>query len=156
MSAIISECGTYRYELRRSLGAMVRWYKPICFIMLNPSTADATLDDPTIRRCMRYAASWGYGNVMIYNLFAYRSTDPKQLKKVDNPVGKANNAYIYRIPPDELVVCAWGTHGGYKDRDQEVLAMLRNPMCLRVTKAGYPAHPLYLPKNLKPIPYGGR
>lgn len=86
-SAIISECGKYRYSLSRI------WDENkanVLFIMLNPSTADGDVDDPTIRRCIGFAKSWGYGGIYVGNLFAYRATDPKELLKVENPIGFEN------------------------------------------------------------------
>lgn len=89
--AIISGCGKYRYSLWRT------WDKKlpkVMFIMLNPSTADAYEDDPTIRRCINFAKSWGYGGIVVGNLFAYRATNPKKLILIDDPSGSANHHYL--------------------------------------------------------------
>lgn len=143
----------YRYRLMR------RWGAPeprVCWVMLNPSTADASADDPTIRRCVDFSASWGYGALEVVNLFALRSTDPRTLAHTEDPVGPRNDASILAAATLEqtLVVCAWGAGGGLRDRDQAVLAMLRSHGVrlhyLALTKGGQPGHPLYLPKTTTP------
>jgi len=155
MGATISKCGIYRYQLWREIGGRLG---PVLFIMLNPSTADAEKDDPTIRRCIGYAKKWGHDRLFVGNLFAYRSTDPKNLRKADNPVGDDNNRFLTEMANKScLVIAAWGTNGSLHGRDREVIGMLDkdwNPLwVLRKTKKGYPSHPLYLPKNIKPIRY---
>ena len=109
-SAEISPCGLYRYSLTRKWEA---WKGTVNFIMLNPSTADAQEDDPTIRRCIGFAKAWGYGGIVVTNLFAYRATNPKELKKVDKPFGEHNHLYQLEaaVISSELTVCAWGAHG---------------------------------------------
>ena len=162
--AIISDCEHYRYHLWRTLNC---GKNDALFVMLNPSTADASEDDPTIRRCMGYAREWGCHSVHIVNLFAWRSTDPKNLPTVADPVGLLNKEHIVRVAQEvlgpryeggkDIVVCAWGTHGTLMDQDRTVYGWLEEagvtPKCLRLTKDGHPAHPLYLPKDLKPIPF---
>ncbi len=143
--AAISRDRVYRYSLVRRWGDgdVVRW------VMLNPSTASATEDDPTIRRCMGFARAWGYDGIVVHNLYALRATDPRALRTHPDPVGPVNDSYIagWRVP----TVCAWGAHAdtGRAGRAGEVLALLRRtdvtPMCLGRTKAGHPRHPLYLP-----------
>ncbi len=155
--AVFSNDGLYRYLLSRSWGAGGR----VVFAMLNPSTADEMRDDPTVAKCGRYARAWGYGSLTVVNLFAWRSTNPHVLPKLDDPIGPANDTAIAdAVTGSDLVVCAWGVHGGLRDRDREVLALIRGmgvtPHCLRVTKYGYAEHPLYLPGNLTPAPYVGR
>jgi len=148
-SAIISDCKKYRYELRRTWDPI----KPrVLFICLNPSTADCELEDNTSRVCINYAKRWGYGGLVIANLFAFRSTDNSKLYLVNDPVGSENDKHIKRLS-DEAVetICAWGNEGGYKDRDVKVLSYLKNPKCLVKLKSGRPGHPLYKSKNLKTI-----
>lgn len=146
--AVFSPCRQYRYVLRRAWNSDL----PECmFIGLNPSTADETLDDPTIRRCIRYAFDWGYGGLLMTNLFAYRATDPNIMKAAADPVGAENNAYIkgYAIECG-VVVAAWGTDGIHMNRASEVRQLLPQLHYLRLTKDGHPGHPLYLPKTLTP------
>ena len=146
--ATISQCGLYRYSLWR------RWAPgPMCvFIGLNPSTADATLDDPTIRRCVGFAKSWGFGGLMMLNLFAYRATDPAGMKAALDPIGPENDEALHFAHSNTTtVIAAWGAHGTFKGRAQQVRAMLPRLHYLRLTKDGYPGHPLYLPAHLKPL-----
>lgn len=149
-SARISNCNKYRYELRRIWDSS----KPIVlFICLNPSTADHEIDDRTSFKCIEYSKSWGYGGLVIANLFAYRSTDPSELYNTDDPIGPENNKHIQRLSNEaKQIICAWGDNGGYMDRDIKVLSYLKHPECLKKLKSGRPGHPLYLPANLKPIP----
>jgi hypothetical protein len=124
------------------------------FIGLNPSTADETLDDPTIRRCIGYAKAWGYGALCMTNLFAWRATDPHEMKAAYSPVGLFNDVYLKQCAEGAgVVVAAWGVHGEHQHRNIVVMEMLTGLACLGVTKNGYPKHPLYLRKDLKPIPY---
>lgn len=155
-SAIFGGGGKYRYVLKRKFlfGA-----ERLVFVMLNPSTATAEQSDPTVRRCEGYSRLWGYGELCVVNLFALRSTDPKALKTDGDPVGPENNAYIKAMAEKaKLVVCAWGVNGVLKRRDQEVLEILRpyTPHYLKLTDDGIPMHPLYLRKDLKPMPFFGR
>lgn len=149
--AFISPCGQYRYWLER------RWDEtlPSCaFIMLNPSTADASNNDPTIRRVMDFCLSWGFGGVNVYNLFALRSTDPAALKTHADPVGPDNDAYLGQIPEDATVVAAWGTHGEYRGRAFEVRRMFGDRLwCLGTTKDGHPKHPLYIKATQAKVRY---
>lgn len=144
---------TYRYRLWRSWNG-AQWYdRKITFIMLNPSTADAQVLDPTVRRCVGYAQELGFERMEVVNLFALRSTDPAALKQASDPVGPNNNFYIQKVvASSDLVIAAWGVHGNYQDRAKEVLALLdwKDIFCLAVTKHGIPGHPLYLKKTLKP------
>ena len=157
-SAAISLCGKYRYWLRRDINLMVD--KPCVFIMLNPSTADATQDDPTIRRCIGYAKAWDCSELIVVNLFALRSTNPKTLWAEDtiDPIGPDNDDAIMTaadIAHNGLIICAWGGHGSYMDRGDQVIGMIEHlePHYLDLTKHGLPKHPLYLSGDLKPIPY---
>lgn len=143
----------YRYSLWRFWGKHKRY---AAFVCLNPSTADEAEDDPTVRRCVNYAKAWGYGGMIMLNLFALRSTDPAALYSIKNPVGPDNDLHIRSASAKAgVTVVAWGNHGGYQNRDKAVLKILKDPMCLSVTKRGQPGHPLYLKGNLKPVPFKG-
>ena len=145
--AIFDTTGTYRYTLWR------RWSlesPQITFIMLNPSTADEARDDPTIRRCIGFAKTWGYGALEVVNLFAYRAAFPTALRSVENPIGIENDRYLLQAAERcAALVLAWGTLGSLLDRDREVFKLLaggkaRTLYCLGVTRDGYPRHPLYV------------
>jgi len=150
--AVFSPCRTWRYTLER------RWDDALpraLFVLLNPSTADEIQDDPTIRRCINFAKSWGYGSANIVNIFAFRSPYPGVMKKHEDSVGPENDRYILsEARKADLVILAWGVHGVWKDRGSEVLFMLglegHDPMCLGTTKDGQPKHPLYLRADTKP------
>ena len=127
------------------------------FLMLNPSTADEVANDPTVERCERRARAWGYRSLIVTNLFAWRSTDPRGMLTAADPVGPENDAAILSAAEgSELVVCAWGNHGKHLGRAATVRGLIGHlsPKCLRVAKTGEPCHPLYLPYELEPIPYG--
>jgi hypothetical protein len=148
-SAAFSPCRTYRYSVVRRLDLLNEDY--CVFIGLNPSTADEQTDDPTIRRCMGYARAWGYGWLIMLNLFAYRATDPNVMKAAADPVGPDNDTFLRsHMAGAGIVVAAWGNHGSYLGRDVAVRAMLPNLHFLRMTRDGSPGHPLYLPASLKP------
>jgi hypothetical protein len=150
--AVVSQCGQYRYLLRRSW----RNARAACFVMLNPSTADATNDDPTVRRCIRFAKDWGYGQLVVVNLFALRATNPVELKRHPEPVGPVNDRWIEQTVADEsvgVVVAAWGNHGGWRCRDVAVMDRLKALGAVHVlglTSAGCPRHPLYVPAATRP------
>ena len=149
--ATFSGCETYRYTLGRewdpSLGR-------VCFCLLNPSTADEHVLDPTLTRCLGYAKRWGFGRMDVVNVFALRSTDPKGLRAVDDPIGPDNDDAIVEIASSaDLVVAGWGTHASLMDRHDAALELLApfDPCCWGLTKHGYPKHPLYLRADLDPI-----
>lgn len=155
-AARISDCGKYRYTLSRvwdvTKGAA-------CFIMLNPSTADADQDDPTIRRCIGFARDWGYGGLHVANLFAFRATDPKDMLAAPDPTGPENDHWIlYVAGISALVICAWGYHGYYRGRGGSVRFLLAGagiePHALRMTNTGEPGHPLYIPSDTEPFAIG--
>lgn len=149
MSARISLCGTYRYTLERKI-VNRRNNNRVLFIMLNPSTADASKNDPTVTRCVNFADSWGFGHLTVCNIYAYRSTNPDVLKHVPDAVGPDNDRTLREeIANANLVVCAWGTHASAK-RQKEVLTMIPDPHCLGLTSQGYPRHPLYIRKTTRP------
>lgn len=151
-SATISGCGDYRYDLRRVWDAD----KAAClFVMLNPSTADGTTDDPTIRRCVGFADRWGFGSLVVVNLFALRATDPRQLYKAGNPVGPDNDDTITRhATAAALAVAAWGAHGKHRDRGLYVKHRFKalgvQLHHLGLTADGQPKHPLYLSNETRP------
>lgn len=148
-SALLSECGQYRYELRRTWDTAKT---TVLFIGLNPSVADAEIDDNTIRVLCGYAERWGYGGLVVANLFAYRSTDRGALVKVSDPIGPENNQHLQRLVSEvETVVCVWGGDGRLFGRSSEVLTMVPKPKCLTVLKSGQPGHPLYKDGKLVPI-----
>lgn len=149
--AIISPCGKYRYRLWR------RWdfsLSRVCWIMLNPSTADGMTDDATIRKCMGFTERLGYGGIEVVNLFAWRATKPADMKRAADPVGPGNDAAIKNAVTGVeggggTTICAWGQHAKGTKRDRTVRAMLKElgvtPWVLQFNKGGIPAHPLMLP-----------
>src|SRR5581483_1096528 len=150
-AAVFSADRAYRYRLSRAWGDGAR----VCFVLLNPSTADETQDDPTIRRCIGYAKDWGFGGLEIVNLFALRSTDPRALYRHLEPEGRPeNDEHILQAAHDsELVIVAWGSHGSLNHRSSVVAPALKRvapTFCLSVLKDGAPGHPLYLPRSAKP------
>jgi hypothetical protein len=150
--AIFSRCQRYRYALWRNWSGHIDAPAYALFVALNPSTADATHDDPTIRRCIGYARAWGYDGVYVVNLFAYRATDPRVLLAQPDPVGGRNDHYLRKLARGaHIVVAAWGTRGTHLGRDKCVRTMLPQLQCLRLTRDGHPAHPLYLPGGLLPV-----
>lgn len=149
--AIISECKKYRYQLARIWDDK----KPtVTFIMLNPSTADANKDDATIRRCIGFASSWGFGGIKVVNLFPYRSTDPKELLKARNPFGDSNHRHIFScFNNSEKTVCAWGNSAIVNKLIKKYslyMPLLNIPTeelhYIELANDGTPKHPLYLPK----------
>lgn len=147
--ATLSPCRTYRYDLWRT---WIGGEGYAMFVGLNPSTADETQDDPTIRRCIAFAKSWGYAGLCMTNLFAFRATDPEDMKRAADPVGPQNDLVLKeRAGRAGVVVAAWGVHGTYKNRAWAVRMALPQLHCLRLTKDGHPGHPLYLPKTLVPV-----
>jgi len=150
-NATFSDCRKYRYGLSRTWNGKK---KTILFIGLNPSTANKKIDDPTIRRCINYAQNWGYGSLLMVNLFAYRATMPSELKNVKNPIGNDNDLQIIELSKKaDIAVAAWGNEGTLLNRDKEVKKILPNLMCLKINKSGQPSHPLYQKKDLKLIKY---
>ena len=153
--AQFSECRRWRYLLWRCWDAS----KPVAnFLMLNPSTADEFKLDPSCTRARNYAERWGYGALVVTNIFAWRATDPKAMRAVEDPVGSANDASILRAAKQaKIVVCAWGNHGEHLGRGAKVLQLLRRHRLpihfLRLNGAGHPAHPLYLPQTLTPAEF---
>ena len=128
------------------------------WIMLNPSTADAMKDDPTIRRCVRFAQREDYGGISVVNLFALRTTDPRVLARDGDPLGLSNDLFIdMHARPGSLVVAAWGAHGTLCGRAADVSYRLTAAgvtlKCLGVTKDGHPRHPLYARSDAPLVPW---
>jgi len=151
-TADFSKDRIYRYTLTRQWGETGR---TVNFVMLNPSTADEFANDPTVERCQRRTAVWGFDRLIVTNLFALRSTDPRALRTVDDPVGPRNDEFLVSCAFDaDLIICAWGNHGAQAGRSSFVASMLQHlgkPLhVLRLAKGGEPSHPLYLPYSAKP------
>ena len=146
---IFSPCRQYRYTLWRE---WIGGEGYAMFIGLNPSTADETQDDPTIRRCIGYAKAWGYGALCMTNLFAYRATEPTVMLATAEPVGIENDKHLRRCAEQaSVVIAAWGCDGVHMNRAAHVRALLPDLHYLRLTKGAHPGHPLYLPAKLQPI-----
>lgn len=176
--ADISADGRYRYRLWRewrgcATDANWRWFgakdgaghelgepKSVLFVMLNPSTADGEVDDPTIRRCVNFAKAWKYDRLEVVNLFAHRATDPKALLALgdmDEPYGVRNQEVIERAAQDAgVIVCAWGAHGSHLGQNETVLGWLMDwgapLMALGFTAGGHPRHPLYVRSDVALVP----
>ena len=126
--------------------------------MLNPSTADESTDDPTIRRCIGFARVWGYGGLEVVNLFALRTTDPRELRLSRDPIGGLNDAYLVdAMTRSAATVIAWGAHGVFRSRAAAALGLLSpraRLLALGWTNSGEPRHPLYLRRDVRPIVVG--
>lgn len=155
-TATISSCGRYRYVLTR------RWSTGplLCFMMLNPSTADASNDDPTIRRCMDFAKREGAGGIRVVNLYGLRATDPKEIRKASDPFGPGNADHLAlaataAVATGMPIVCAWGTQGMAKAEAVKSLLRERGArlVCLGKTKDGHPRHPLYVKGDQPLVPF---
>jgi hypothetical protein len=161
MDAELSPCGRYRYWLSRCNETPS---SSAIFILLNPSTADAQRDDPTLRRCMRFAGSWGCSRTVVLNLFALRSTNPAVLKTHPDPIGPLNDGRLVSIletefnrrnVPEPIVVCAWGNQGSLRNRANIVSAKLGpySAKCFGITNKGQPRHPLYVKSDTALLPF---
>lgn len=161
MSAIISECGKYRYRLERGGAGPT-----VMFVMVNPSTADAEIDDPTIRKCKGFAARNGFERILVGNLFAYRATDVKELRGVSDPVGPENDEHLRAMFREaDIVVAAWGASGklpeALRARWRQVVHLAdRVPHQMKmigVCADGHPKHPLMVGYDAKiepwPVPW---
>lgn len=182
--AELSEDGLYRYSLTRRFGyeyfprySLTRrfgceYFPYALFIMLNPSTADGTVDDQTIRKCTGFTRQWGLKGFHVVNLFAYRTSSPAVLRDMKgDPVGKDNRTWVFRMVNDTVrgaeaagvaptIVCGWGNNGVHRQQDRTMMSWLKEwdvrPMCLKTSTTGTPYHPLYVPFNTPLIPYSGR
>jgi hypothetical protein len=153
--AKFSKCRQYRYTLERLWEPSQT--ESVLFVGLNPSTADAETDDPTVRRMGQFARDWGFGKMTVCNLFAFRATDPRVLKRARDPVGPAN----IRVLRDQarranLIVACWGNHGQWQAQAARALPLFmsatRPLICFGLTSLGEPKHPLYLRRSLAPVP----
>lgn len=151
--ATFSRCGLYRYDLWRVWDESL----PKClFIGLNPSTADEIRSDPTVTRCINFATKWKCGSLVMLNLFAWRATDPQEMKQVDDSIGMFNDAFVLDHATEDVAVtvCAWGNHGQHRNRSALLVHQLQaagvDLYALRLNKSGEPCHPLYLPASLNP------
>lgn len=160
-TAIFSDDRSYRYWLKRPVYNERFITNPdggrCLFIMLNPSKADEWIYDNTVTRCKDFAIRWGYGTLIVVNIFALVSTDPKELYKCRDPIGSANDRYILdEAKKADLRIAAWGNHGAIDERGDRVLRMLWNQdlsiHSLGMTGKGQPKHPLRLSKTLRPQP----
>lgn len=158
-AARISEDGRYRYTLVRRWGPE----PPLQFVMLNPSTADAEVDDRTIGRCVGFARDLGAGGILVVNLYAYRATKPVDLWRAEDPVGPDADLYLRAAARRSAIegaatIAAWGVNAK-PDRVAHVLDLFANAggrlHALGLTKDGHPRHPLYLPATARPVPFGG-
>ena len=152
-TAIYSDCEKYRYALTRVWDEDA---KRVLFIMLNPSSATEVQNDPTVERCERRARALGLGAFRVTNIFAWRDTDPRNMRAASDPTGPANDAAILDgVDWADTIVAAWGTHGAHLGRGGTVTALLRHSgcalQCLGLTKDGHPKHPLYISYSQQPM-----
>lgn len=153
MSAVISDDGKYRFRLEREwIGGNGR----VLWVMLNPSTADAMRDDSTLRRCIDFSQQWGFAGLYVGNLYAYRSTDPRALAGVEDPVGRGNDEHLlWMASRSARIVCAWGQRGPVVTRATDVAVMLMGAngphelQILGLTQSLQPRHPLRLRKTTR-------
>lgn len=154
--AVLSADGRFRYMLTREWQIEKR---SVVWIMLNPSTADHKINDPTIRKIIAYSKRWGYDRLDVANLFGFRTPDPRLLAREKDPVGAENDFWLrFAVERSDLVVCAWGSRGTLNGRATIVRRILREmgvtPSMLRANpSSGEPGHPLYLPGKLEPVPF---
>ena len=156
--AVFSPCGTYRYLLQRTWNPAA---PTLVLVMLNPSTADATTLDATLRVCLRRAVDGGFGRLQVLNLFAFRATHPADLLKAEDPVGAANDAALADALADrragDHLVCAWGNAGDHRGRGHQVARQLRAANVplhhLGLTAGGAPRHPLYVALRQPLLPW---
>lgn len=152
-TAMFSECGKYRYTLSR------RWLTgegTVLFVLLNPSTADQVRNDPTVERCERRARRMGFNEMIVANLFAFRSTKPKYMLAAEDPVGPENDkAIVDAAWASHKIVCGWGEHGRHLGRSEAVRKLLSSfeLTALKVNESGEPCHPLSLTYELEPVKY---
>ncbi len=148
--------GPYRYRLWREWDAS----RPrVAFVLLNPSTADAAADDPTLRRCLGFARAWGFGALEVVNLFALRSPSPAALRAAADPIGPENDRHLAEVVASaDAVVAGWGNHGallGRADAVRRAALLPEDTLCLGVTAQGQPRHPLYVRAATAPVPFVG-
>jgi hypothetical protein len=152
-----SPCRKYRYVLQYRRDELLA-DKPVMFIGLNPSTADETRLDATLTRILRFSLAWGFNGFIMLNLFGYRATNPRELRRIPDPAGPENDYWIEdSASKAELIVVAWGTLGRFRDRAETVAGRLsaRKLYCVGVTGDGSPRHPLYVRSDAQPMPWHG-
>ena len=152
-----SPCRKYRWRLNRI------WQPEkgvVNFCMLNPSIADENRNDPTVATTIQLADRWGFGGVVVTNIFAWRATDPKDMRAAAEPIGAENNKHIQQVARSaKLVMIAWGAHGHYLNRGEQVLDGPLHGLktyCLGWTESGQPRHPLFVKRDKLPIRYRRR
>lgn len=149
--ALFSPDRVWRYALWRDTGC---GKGSMVVVGLNPSTADESANDPTIRRCIGFASSWGFRTLVVANLFAFRATKPPDMRRAVDPVGPENDRWLAHVSQQaDLTLAAWGNNGLWNARAASVMSMLRDPKCLGVTKKGAPVHPLYIRGDTMPVPF---
>lgn len=163
-TAEFSDCEKYRYTLRIQWNTLVRTPQFMQVIGLNPSTATELVDDPTLRRCKFFARREGCDGLIMTNIFAWRDTDPRLMKKSPAPIGESgqnhlgsfneNDVHLLRTASDAaVIVAAWGNHGAFMNRGRAVAGLISNLKCFKVTGQGHPEHPLYQPSDRPLIPF---
>lgn len=146
--AVFSPCASYRYLLIRGWAPSL---PTVTFVCLNPSTATAEADDPTTRRCVAFARSWGFGTLYLVNLFAFRTASPAVLLRAADPIGPENDRWLDHAAAGATVtIAAWGNRGRHRQRAATVLPLLHAPHHLGQTRLGSPRHPLYLRASTRP------
>ena len=151
--AVYSDCEKYRYMLTRV------WDQPgsrVHFIMLNPSTATELQNDPTVERCERRARTLGFGAFRVTNIFAWRNTDPRAMRRATDPIGPANDTLILESCNwADHIICGWGNHGEHRGRGRDMYHILKGEhpelYHLGITKSGQPKHPLYIAYSQQPV-----
>ncbi|HEV8062732.1 MAG TPA: DUF1643 domain-containing protein [Gemmataceae bacterium] len=155
-TATFSPCRTYRYTLTRTWSEQA---PTVCWILLNPSTADEHKLDPTLRRCLGFSRDWGFGSMVVVNLFAFRSPYPPHVYAADDPIGPENDRHIRRMAKKaNKVIVGWGVHGTLLSRGESVATLVAQckvqAWCLGTTKASHPKHPLYVAAATELVKYG--
>src|SRR5258708_8842927 len=159
---IFSAERAYRYVLRGQCSdAVAETPRRIAWIGLNPSTADEVTLDQTLATVCRYSKKWGFSEVIMLNLFAFRATDPRNLKRAEDPIGPDNDRHLLtEVSAAERVIACWGDHGRVSGRDREGSDLLRADAvaleCLQTNNSGTPRHPLHLKAGIRTKPYNGR
>jgi hypothetical protein len=152
-SAGFSKCGKYRYWLKRTWDSLL---PTVTWIMLNPSKAGATQNDPTVRKCIKFSKDWHFGGLVVVNLYAYCATDPSNLPEVfPDAEMAANDAVILQMCEGRQVIAAWGADPRAVEREPAMMRLLSasRVACLKTTKDGHPWHPLYVAGDVRPMPF---